>query len=138
MLRSFIRANSSLSKMLDRPKLLRALTIDGKIDFQNDFVWEYLASEILIYDVGGGKAPFLSAQQKQLLRAQVLGLDISASELSQAPPGLYDGTIAADIMAYSGRGDGDVVICQTLLEHVSDTAAALSGITTLLKPGGVC
>ncbi len=36
----------------------------------------------------------------------------------------------------SGREDGDVIICQAVLEHVKDTENAFRAMASLLKPGG--
>jgi SAM-dependent methyltransferase len=138
MFRLFIRANSFLARRVDQGVFPKELTTDGKTDFQRDFVWKHFHSGSLVYDVGGGKQPFLPVAQKQLLRCSVVGLDVSEVELSRAPEGAYDETIAADVMMYRGRGDADVVICQTLLEHVRDAGMAMSGIASLLKPSGVC
>ena len=55
----------------------------------------------------------------------------------RAPCGAYDATIRADITAYRGREDADVVICQALLEHVTDTKSAFAGLASILKKGGV-
>jgi 2-polyprenyl-6-hydroxyphenyl methylase/3-demethylubiquinone-9 3-methyltransferase len=42
----------------------------------------------------------------------------------------------ANICEYSGRGDGDLAICRTLLEHVENVEHALLGMHSILKPGG--
>ena len=134
--RGFVDANVRASRRLDRllPAVLR---VDGNQDFKLDFVWSYLQRGQRIYDVGGGKQPFLTDDQKTRIGAVVIGLDISEEQLTQAPAASYDVTIAADIQHYRGSYDGDVVVCQALLEHVPDVRAALTSLRTLLKPGGI-
>ncbi|MCC6792699.1 MAG: methyltransferase domain-containing protein, partial [Thermomicrobiales bacterium] len=89
-----------------------------------------------IYDVGGGKRPYLTAHRKQQLRSTVIGIDIDRDELDLAPAGDYDETVAADIATVAGTGDGDLVICQAVLEHVRNVDGAVAAIASLLKPGG--
>ncbi|OGT01359.1 MAG: hypothetical protein A2143_08750 [Gallionellales bacterium RBG_16_57_15] len=89
-----------------------------------------------IYDVGGGKQPFVGTEKKAALCLNVVGIDISQSELDRAPVGGYDETVCADIANVHGVGDGDLVICQAVLEHVRDTEGAMRSIASLLKPGG--
>ncbi len=64
-------------------------------------------------------------------------MDIDNEELTQAPPGSYDGIICADITRYDGCSDADLVICQGLLEHVDDTEAAFRAISSIVKSGGL-
>lgn len=47
----------------------------------------------------------------------------------------YDKIFCADICSFAGDNSADLVVCQAVLEHVSDTQAALRGIASLLKPG---
>jgi SAM-dependent methyltransferase len=84
-----------------------------------------------------GKILWFPLPRKYKLGLRVIGLDISARELSAAPPGVYDRTIYTDITQYSGSAIADIAICVALLEHVRDTDAALGAIATLLKPEGV-
>jgi SAM-dependent methyltransferase len=136
ILRAFVNFNRELSAAFDRKFLPRIYLVDGNRDFVDDFVPQFLQAGMRIYDVGGGKRPFLSVARKQELNIHVTGLDIDASELSRAPAGAYDRTIAADIAVYRGDGDADLVICQALLEHVRDNAASFKALTSMLKAGG--
>lgn len=136
IIRSFITWNVSISKWFDRKFLPPALLLDGNQDFLLNFAPKYLSSNQKIYDVGGGKQPYIDVTKKQRLNLTVIGVDISASELAKAPSGAYDETICADIAQYKGRNDGDIVICQAVLEHVKDTPGAIASISSLLKPGG--
>lgn len=136
LFRKFVDANTALSGWVDRafPAKWR---VDGNSDFMKDFVWKYLSQKQKVYDVGGGKQPFLAPEKKRLLECSVVGVDVSEQELARAPAGAYDQTIRADICVFRGQADGDVVICQTLLEHVVDVDAAISAIASILKPGGL-
>ena len=135
-LRKAIDLQVSWSDRLDKllPIFFR---IDGNQDFIRDFVHPYLTRGAVVYDVGGGKQPIITADSKVRLGINVIGLDIDEEELRSAPAGTYDRTICCDITNYQGHGDGDVVICQALLEHVSNVAEALRAIDSILKPGGV-
>jgi 2-polyprenyl-6-hydroxyphenyl methylase/3-demethylubiquinone-9 3-methyltransferase len=111
-------------------------TKDGNEDFLRDIVVRQVGHGSRICDVGAGRSPCLSAQRKQELGATICGLDVDPAELAAAAPGIYDEVVCADISGYPGREDFDVVVCQSLLEHVRDTGAALAGIASLIKPGG--
>jgi len=126
-----------LSQGFDRLFLPAEFAVDGNQDFIHKFYRSRLFPGATVVEVGGGKNPLLSTAEKHELNLRVIGLDISLRELSAAPAGVYDETICADITQYSGDADADIAICAALLEHVRDTAAALRGIASLLKPKGV-
>jgi len=109
---------------------------DGNLDFLANLTPRYLRQGHLVYDVGGGKNPVISGRIKNGLSLRTVGLDIDREALAAAPPDHYDETIGADIMDYRGRGDADLVICQSLLEHVRDAGRAIAAISTILRPGG--
>jgi SAM-dependent methyltransferase len=90
----------------------------------------------IVYNLGGGSRPCISAEDKVRLNLTVVGVDISADELAAAPPGVYDETTVADLCTFVGRADADIVVCQATLEHVPDTPAAMRGLSTTVKPGG--
>lgn len=136
LLRTFMNVNISLSKWFDRQFLPSSFVKDGNKDFIFEMAPSYLQQGMKIYDVGGGKQPFVDANKKDDLCLTVVGIDISQSELDRAPVGAYDETICADITNVHGGGDGDLVICQAVLEHVQDTEGAMRSIASLLKPGG--
>lgn len=127
-----VQWSNKLDKLL--PNKFR---IDGNQNFIHEFVTPYLRPGVVVYDVGGGKQPMISTEAKVALGIQVIGVDIDERELRSAPAGAYDATVCCDITHYHGRGDADIVLCQALLEHVTDTAAALRAIESMLKPGGV-
>jgi 2-polyprenyl-3-methyl-5-hydroxy-6-metoxy-1,4-benzoquinol methylase len=127
-----IRWSNRLDNLL--PDLFR---IDGNQNFIHEFVTPYLTPGAVVYDVGGGKQPMIPVDSKVGLGLRVVGLDIDETELHSAPAGAYDTTVCCDIARYQGNADGDVVICQALLEHVTNVTDALRAIDSILKPGGV-
>jgi 2-polyprenyl-3-methyl-5-hydroxy-6-metoxy-1,4-benzoquinol methylase len=118
-------------------RLSTTCNTEGGSHFRETIVAAYVSPGMKVFDVGGGKHPFFSPQEKARLKLRVFGIDVSERELAGAPPEGYDDTICADICRYSGNAKGDLVICQAVLEHVSDTNAAVRGLLSLLKPGGV-
>lgn len=136
--RLFIASQIKLSEWFDC--LIPAqLCIDGYGDFKT------LVNPLLqnqknqtIYDIGGGKNPYITKEIKVKLDCKVIGIDIDSNELNAAPDGLYDNFFVADITDYDGNADGNLAICITLLEHVKDVEAALVGIRSCLKHGGYC
>ncbi len=125
-----------MSRWFDITFMPSEYLIDGNRDFIENVAPAHLRENLRIYDVGGGKQPFVSIKDKKELNLTVVGLDISNTELDNAPNGAYDQTICADIADISGCADGDLVICQAVLEHVRNTEGAIKSISSLLKPGG--
>lgn len=134
--RRFAAGQFRLSAAIDRRLVPARDRRDAFADFRRSIVNPLLRPGATVYDVGGGRSPFLAAQAKGDLGLRVIGLDIDARELEAAPAWSYDATVHADITAYRGAGDGDLAICQTVLEHVASTRAALAGLASLLRPGG--
>ncbi len=136
MMQSLINTQIWLSRTFDK-LLPEKYRIDGNQDFIRSFVPQYLKPNLKIYDIGGGKNPYLSLEKKTELGATIVGLDIDANELQHAPQGIYDEVVCADITNYKGHQDADLVICQALLEHVKDVEKAFASIASILKPGGI-
>ncbi len=136
MIRKFIIANQKLSKLVDKalPEKFRKA---GGEDFVKYIIPQFLSKDIVIYDVGGGKRPYLSVNQKEELNVKVVGIDISESEIKSAPKGSYDHSIVSPIEDVYGCSDGDLVICNAVLEHVSDVEKAVISIHSLIKKNGV-
>lgn len=134
--RSFIDFNRRCSHGFDAAVIPAKLRLDGNRDFIDNFAKKYLRPGMTVYDVGGGKQPYIDGETKRRLGLKVVGLDIDAGELSRAPSGLYDEVVCADITAFSGPGTADLLVCQALLEHVSDVGAAFRSIASILRPGG--
>ena len=136
ILSTIINSQRRLSRAFDS-LLPSHFRVDGHLNFRQAFAPPYIRRDVEVWDVGGGKFPFVDAKTKEILRIHSVGLDISAEELAAAAPGTYDETFVADITHFAGRGTADLVICQAVLEHVRDTAAALRALETILKPGGL-
>ena len=132
----FIDFNKYISWRFDE-MLPEEFRVDGQAHFRKEFAPPHISQGSLVYEVGGGKHPLHSAQEKERRGLRVVGLDIDGGELIRAPRGAYDATIQADITRYRGCEDANVVICQTLLEHVVDTPAAFAGLASILKKDGV-
>lgn len=135
LFRQLLMGSFYISRTFD--KLLPAhYSVDGWTDFCYQIAPGHFRRGIKMYDVGGGKSPYLSREKKTELEVKVVGVDIDAAELAAAPPGAYDKTICEDICDICGEEDGDIVISVSVLEHVRDVGRALKGIASLLKPGG--
>lgn len=133
--RAFIDMNIRISRAIDG-LLPSSLRRDGNRTFLSDYAPHAMQRGAVLYDVGGGSQPYVNRSVKQQYDMTVIGLDISATELADAPAGIYDRTIAADLCTYRGEGDADIVICQATMEHVPDGAGAIAAIASILKPGG--
>jgi SAM-dependent methyltransferase len=123
------------SRSVER-RLSPELTMDGYSDFVARLVPAYLKAGQVVYDIGGGKRPYVSAEQKAALGLTIVGVDISQDELDLAPAGVYDRTICADVSRLRGNGDADLLICLAVLEHVRNVDAAFEAIASCLRPGG--
>src|ERR687896_616707 len=108
---SLIRTQRVMSRLIDRP-LPQSFRIDGNRDFRESFAPHYLRSGQVVLDVGGGKHPFLSPGTKRHLRLRVIGVDINADELRQAPTGAYDDVICCDVAYLDLTSVVDLAICQ--------------------------
>lgn len=135
LIRTLIDWNIKSSRAFDQ-MLPEKYRIDGNGFFINHFAPGYLATGLTVYDVGGGKQPFVSVDLKRRLQLTIVGVDIDQGELDRAPAGVYDRAIRADITQFRGQGDADLVICQALLEHVKNVDDAFASIASILKPGG--
>lgn len=136
MIRRFVELQRSLSRAFDR-RLPEKYRVDGNMHFRNALVPALLRPGMRICDVGSGKHPFLETERKLELRAHVTGLDISAQELAAAPAGAYDDVIVSDIASIPPGGAYDLVVCQSVLEHVRDVDGAFGAIAGMLRSGGV-
>lgn len=131
----FFDLNRRASRAVDRA-LPAAARVDGNRTFRETVPTWVARPGAKVYDIGGGSRPAVSPEVKARFGLTCVGLDIEAEELSKAPPGGYDETIVADICTFRGRQDGDVVLCQAVLEHVEDAGKAIEGLVSLLRPGG--
>lgn len=136
IIRRFIELNRRGSRAFDASLIPAQFRVDGNRDFIDNFAKKYLRPGLTVFDVGGGKQPYINRETKDRLRLKVVGLDIDADELARAPQGSYDEVICADITKFAGQGTADLLVCQALLEHVSDVSAAFKSIASILGPGG--
>jgi SAM-dependent methyltransferase len=134
--RRLIQQQIAWSKALDR-RLPPDLSIDARKYFHEQYLGQFIAPRSRVYDVGGGRYPSLTGDQKTVQNLQIFGVDLSTEELAAAPPGVYDHTVAADITRFQGNNDGDSIVCETVIEHVKDTSKAFAAFHTILKPGGL-
>jgi len=135
--RLLLRSQFVLCEIVDRflPERFR---VDGHRHYRREFVWEFVRrTGMTVYDIGGGKHPLFSPEQKRDLGLKVCGVDIDAGELASAPVGSYDEVICSNITHYRGRGDADLVVCQATLEHVTDNRLSMAALASILKPGGI-
>ncbi len=135
MLRRFLAANARASASFDAI-LPAASRIDGMMQFLHHVVPQALKDGDVVIDLGSGKTPAIDLATKAKKRLTIIGVDIDLAELDRAPEGSYDETIVADLTRWNGEPRGDVAICSAVLEHVTDTAAAVRAIASVLKPGG--
>jgi 2-polyprenyl-6-hydroxyphenyl methylase/3-demethylubiquinone-9 3-methyltransferase len=133
--RKLINGQVRLSHAFDQV-LAEEYRKDGNLDFVTSFVPKYLRPHFKVYDVGGGKHPYVSTKLKSELELSVVGLDIDQNELNQAPQGAYDELVCSDIAGYRGKQDADLIICQAVLEHVEDVEQAFAAMASILRPGG--
>jgi 2-polyprenyl-3-methyl-5-hydroxy-6-metoxy-1,4-benzoquinol methylase len=133
--RQLITSQVALSRAFDR-LLPQSFRVDGANDFKQHIVPSHLRHGLVVFDIGGGGRPCIDMEAKRRLGVTLVGLDVAKEELAKAPLGLYDTTIVADITSYHGGSVADLVVCKSMLEHVSDTGAALAAIARLLRPGG--
>ena len=110
--------------------------VDGMQDFLRTTCRRHLQSGQHLYDVGGGKNPFIDLPTKEGLNLKVTGIDISRDELLRAPAGSYDETVTSDIAQYRGSGDGDIAVSSAVFEHVRDVRGAFEALNSILAPGG--
>ena len=135
-LRTLLNWQIELSNRFDR-LLPMKFRIDGHDDFRDTVLPDCIKNGMIVYDVGGGRRPYIDGATKKDRNITVIGVDIDAQQLAEAPDGVYDTTVCADITQYHGRNDADLIICQATLEHVQDTERAFAALATIPKPGGI-
>lgn len=134
--RRFINWQIAISERFDN-WLPQSCRINGETHFQNVIAPPHIIKGITICDVGGGKRPYVTAEMKSTFALKTIGVDIDQRELDSAPCGTYTATICDDISTFRGNHDVDLVICQSVLEHVPKVDLALQSIASMLKPSGV-
>lgn len=137
--RRFIEWNRGVSRW-QRAQLARVIPecgIDGPRDFRERVLPGLLRAGQRVLDVGGGKHPAISLQTKRDLGLHVVGLDVSAAELAEAPSGAYDATIVGDVATVGIPGRYDLVFSRSVIEHVADPRGALANLAGVMAPGGL-
>lgn len=127
------------SSAFDRKFMPEKFLVDGNVDYLQRYLPENLEVTpvgVKVYDVGCGKNPAISIDVRNKLQATVIGIDLSRAELERAPASALDKCIEANICEYRGDGDGDLLLCQALLEHVPDVDKAFLAMSTMLRQGG--
>jgi SAM-dependent methyltransferase len=96
-----------------------------------------LVDGVRILDVGGGRSPTIAPEDRPA-GCTYVGLDVSADELTSAPPGAYDGAVVHDVSTpHPELRDFDLILSWQVLEHVSELHRALDNLRLMLRPGGV-
>ncbi|MFL5546048.1 MAG: hypothetical protein ACJ8AQ_00705, partial [Gemmatimonadales bacterium] len=88
-LRRFIDLNRRVSRW-ERSlvsRLVPGCAADGTVDFRDRVLPSLIRPGMQVLDVGGGKEPAISPVMKQRFGLRITGLDVSATELEQAPAG---------------------------------------------------
>lgn len=134
MIRKLIEWNVRTCRACDR-------LFFGDFSISGNGMFNLIAPDIVkrgdrVADVGGGKTPFFSPGDVINNGILVTGVDIDPLQLSAAPEGAYANTLVTALEACPGKGDHDVVIAQSVLEHVRRGDQAMQGISSLLRPGG--
>lgn len=105
--------------------------------FRYSTVYRLVRPGMRVLDVGGGKWPLIDQTTKRRLKMEITGLDVSSEELAAAPPGSYDKTIVGDVGTVKLTERYDLIVSQTVLEHVRDTRAAIANLSGALAEGGI-
>lgn len=134
-LQSIFRVQVRWCRWLDR-RLFSEFSEDGNSRFV-ELVRQMVPERAVVADIGGGKTPFFSADEVAERCLQVVGVDVSADELGSAPLGCYQRCVEGAIEEVRGSCDCDVVIAQSVLEHVLDGRLAAEGVASFCRPSGV-
>lgn len=135
MLKRVLNAQVKASRAFDT-LLPQDMRTDGNRYFVDEFVRDLVRPGMVVWDVGSGRFPYFSVEDKQRLGLTVIGLDIVGEELAAAPEGAYDRAVVADLTRFEGDQSADLVVSNAVLEHVRDTPAAMRAIASIVKPGG--
>lgn len=111
-------------------------SIEGSQYYRRTLLPSHLKGPLRVWDLGSGRYPMVSPDLKAREGMHVTGLDLSAEELSMAPEGAYDVSVAADATTFIGQGDADLVISHCCFEHLPNTEGGFRAVASILKPGG--
>jgi SAM-dependent methyltransferase len=135
VLGSLLKNQVKLSRRTDR-FLFPKYSKDGNKDFVA-WVREWIGTGVTVVDVGGGKTPLLALDEVTGRNLTYVGVDIDREELAGAPDGVYAATHICDVVTSAVPLSADVVVCQSVLEHVRDNEAVFRNLAGMCKPGGV-
>lgn len=138
MLRKCLDLNTRLShwQRSMASRVIPHLAHDGASEFHKRILQSLLSPGLRVLDVGGGKHPAISLQAKRDLGLHIVGLDISDTELVQAPAGAYDHIVVGDVATVDIPGQYDLIFSRSVIEHVQDPASAIENLSRVLAPGG--
>ena len=132
----FVDLNFKISRAFDR--LLPAeMSVEGSQEYRRKLLPSILKPNSVVWDIGSGRYPMVSAALKSSLGVRVTGLDLDKTELLAAPAGAYDHIVVADATTYSGSGDADLVVSHCCFEHLPDCAGAFGSVASMLRPGAL-
>ena len=137
MLRRLVDANVRASRRVGLWASHVASRRGGLSDFVHDLVPRLLRPGLRVLDVGGGASPTIRPEVVGELGLWVVGLDVSAERLQQAPAGAYQDFIVGDVASVGIPGRFDLVLSSALLEHVRDVEAAIANMAASLSENGV-
>ncbi len=138
MLGTFLSANRRASDRIRRFLKSHGGRELGQDHFRQEILPNVLSPGMRVLDVGGGKHPAIDPVTKKHLDLEVVGLDVSSTELAQAPVGAYDDVIVGDVASVELPARAfDLVLSVTVLEHVRDVPSAVQCMSQAVAPGGV-
>ena len=137
LLRRLIDANVRASRRVSGWTARVVSRRGGLSDFVYELVPRLLRPGLRVLDVGGGSTPTIRPETVRELGLFVVGLDISAERLRQAPAGAYQDFIVGDVATARISGPFDLVLSSAVLEHVDDVAAAIGNMAGGLSENGL-
>ena len=136
LLQQFLQWNSACSRRIEGVLNRWTGRESGVLVFRERILPGLLKPGLRVLDVGGGKNPILDVGVKQQYDLRITGVDICETELRQAPAGVYDDVVVGDIANVALPGRFDLIVSNTVLEHVEDTSAALANMSAALTSDG--
>jgi 2-polyprenyl-3-methyl-5-hydroxy-6-metoxy-1,4-benzoquinol methylase len=117
-------------------------SVDGTIEFYSR-VNSLLVSDMTVLDVGAGRGIWFLEDRVPYRRAlrtmrgkvdRVIGIDPDAVVLEN--PSLDEGRVMAGAALPIDSGSIDLIICDSVFEHVADPTSFIFELERVLKPGG--
>lgn len=138
LLRRYLDLNTRLSwwQRSMAARVIPHLADDGAREFRERVLWSLIKPGFRVLDVGGGKHPAISLGMKRDFGLHIVGLDVSDTELLQAPAGAYDQIVVGDVATVKIPGEYDLIFSRSVIEHVEDPASAIENLSRVLAPRG--